>query len=78
MNEKDREMIGDLISIVKFLLQQVENKEMKLNVNYATQFTRELLGIDAGTRVSIIGLDEARDSLFCVEEWYKSEVSSKG
>ena len=68
-------MFGDLISVVKFLLQQVEDKEMPLNVSYSTQFTRELLGIDAGTRVTIIGLDVARDSLHCVEKWYKSEVN---
>jgi len=70
-------MIGDLINVVKFLLRQVEDKETTLNVKYSTQFTREILGIDAGTRVTIIGLDEARDSLRCVELWYKSWYNSE-
>ena len=75
MNEKEYEMLGDLISIVKFLLRQVENVETNYN---SVSFTRTLLNIDAGTRITITGLDEARDSLHCVEEWYKSEASSKG
>ncbi len=71
MDEKDREMIGNLIDVVKFLVKQVENEEKKFNkqisnAGYSTTF------------VHIEGLQEAEFTIENVEDYFKRKWSSNG